>query len=635
MKIILLIVLSVSLLSADSLDSLLQEYKTTSDNSLQTVNEKIGHVVIYSQKEIRLMQYTKLNDILKELPVLNINTNQFGLTNYSLIGSKTTTSGFFRFFINDHEISSGYDQSTSLSWGDLPLDFVDHVEIYYGESSFSFGNETGIYFVRIYTKSALKENGSELNGLITTKGSHSQSFTNSSSFENGWSYLLFLNQEQIKYTTLYNGQKLNANGDKKYLYTDISNETTKINMGYTDVSKNNYTGLALDATPDSGKNLSKDFFINYTHYFLDDKSLKANLSVDVNDRSYDEANAQGIGLIPVLNFSNMGPTIPKNFYEDLRFVKTNAYLSKSFDVEDNSFIAALNVKNKTYDVQNRETTNFMNQTRNVGKYNDFDEETTSSILFQDNYKLSDTLILVANTKLDSYDRNAYLQDSTEMLLRVGAIYTPTENWGFKSFYTQTALPPSFYNVDYADKTHPNLKAQQYYIYSLEAVYTEGDSKFGINYNHVDIDNFLYLTPVGFININRTITTNGLIFDYEYSFSDRDKIKLDYYTSNLSETVNNSTKGGFIKFMGGYQKFDYFTSVIYRNGYEYLNLDIPNSFDMSLGATYHVTKDLSYSIKASNILDKSTKSLYSENFGKTNFALDDNDRSVTFSFRWVF
>ncbi|WP_228448090.1 TonB-dependent receptor [Sulfurospirillum diekertiae] len=252
MKIILLIALSVGLLLADSLDSLLQEYKTTSDNSLQTVNEKIGHVIIYSQKEIRLMQYTKLNDILKELPLLNVNTNQFGLTNYSLIGSKTTTSGFFRFFINDHEISSGYDQSTSLSWSDLPLDFVDHVEIYYGESSFSFGNETGIYFVRIYTKSALKENGSELNGLVTTKGSHSESFTNSSSLENGWSYLMFLNHEQIKYTTLYDGHKLNTNGDKKYLYADVSNETTKINMGYTDVSKNNYAGLALDATPDSG-----------------------------------------------------------------------------------------------------------------------------------------------------------------------------------------------------------------------------------------------------------------------------------------------------------------------------------------------------------------------------------------------
>jgi len=634
MKIILLLGLVSSLLFSDSLDALLQEYKSTSDNSLQTVNEKIGHVVIYSQKEIRLMQYTKLNDILKELPLFNINTNQFGLTNYSLTGSKTTTSGFFRFFINDHEISSGYDQSTSLSWGDLPLDFVDHVEIYYGESSFSFGNETGIYFVRIYTKSALKENSSEINSLITSKGSRSQSLTHSSSFENGWSYLMFLNQEQIKQTTIYNGTKLNSNGTKQYLYLDAGNENTKINIGYTDVSKNNYAGLALDATPESGKSLSKDFFINYTYYFLEDKSLKANLSIDVNDRSYDEANAQGIGLIPVINLAN-GLTIPKIFNEDLRFVKTNAYLSKSFDIEDNSFIAAVNVKNKTYDVQNRETTNFINQTKNVGAYNSFDEETISSLLFQDSYQLRNDLILVANTKLDYYDRNAYLKDSSETLLRLGAIYTPTENWGFKSFYTQTALAPSFYNIDYADKSTPKLKSQQYHIYTLEGVYTEGNSKFGVTFDHVEIDDFLYLSPIGFINIDHKIKTDGLLFDYEYSFSDRDKIHLNYYTSTLSETINNATKGGFIKFMGGYQKFDYFTSLIYRNGYEYLGLDIPDSFDMSLGVTYHVTKDFSYSIKANNILDRSTQSLYFTNFGRNFFALDDNDRSVTFSIRWVF
>lgn len=634
MKFILLLGLFSSLLFSDSLDALLQEYKATSDNSLQTVNEKIGHVVIYSQKEIRLMQYTKLNDILKELPLFNINTNQFGLTNYSLTGSKTTTSGFFRFFINDHEISSGYDQSTSLSWGDLPLDFVDHVEIYYGESSFSFGNETGIYFVRIYTKSALKENSSEINSWITSKGANSQSFTNSASFESGWFYLMFLNQEKVKKTTIYNNQKLNSNGTKHYLYMDVGNETTKINIGYTNVSKNNYTGLSLDATPNSGESLSKDFFINYTHYFLEDSSLKANLSVDVNDRSYDESNTQGIGLIPVITLSNP-LTIPKNFTEDLRFIKTNAYLSKSFDIADNSFIAALNVKNKTYDMQNRETTNFINQTSNVGKYNNFDEETISSVLLQNSYKLRNDLILVANAKLDYYDRNAYLNDSSETLVRVGAVYTPTENWGFKSFYTQTAIAPSFYNIDYAQKSTPKLKSQQYRFYTLEGVYTKGNSKFSAIYDHVKIDDFVYLSPIGFINVAHQISSEGLVLDYEYSFSQRDKIHLDYYVSSLSETINNSTKGGFIKFMGGYQKFDYFTSIIYRNGYDYLGLTIPDSFDMSLGATYHVTKDLSYSIKANNILDRSTQSLYFTNFGKNFFALDDNDRSITFSIRWVF
>ncbi|MBP1681488.1 MAG: outer membrane protein [Proteobacteria bacterium] len=626
MKIILLFGLYVSLLLSDSLDSLLKEYESTSDNSLHTVNEKIGHVIIYSQKEIRLMQYSKLNDILKELPLFNVNTNRFGLTNYSLTGSKTTTSGFFRFFINDHEISSGYDQSTSLSWGDLPLDFVDHVEIYYGESSFSFGNETGIYFVRIYTKSPIKENSSELNAMFTSKGSNSQSITHSSSFENGWSYLMFLNQEKVKQTAVYKNQKINSNGHKQYLYVDANNETTNINMGYTDVSKNNYTGYSLDAIPSSGKNLSKDFFIDITHSFLEDKSLKANLSVDINDRSYEEENTDaGFYIVPI------GFTFPRHFNEDLRFIKTNAYLSKSINFENNALIAALNVKNKTYDVQNRES----NQNSAIGQYNTFDEETTSSLLLQDNYKLTDTLILVANAKLDHYTRSGYLEDTSETLLRVGAIYTPTENFGFKSFYTQTALAPSFYNIDYAAQSNPNLKSQQYNFYTLEAVYTQGNSKFGVTFDHVEIEDFLYLTPIGFINVDHKIKTDGFLFDYEYSFSDRDKLRLNYYTSTLSETINNATKGGYIKYMGGYQKFDYFTSLIYRNGYQYLDLDIPDSFDVSLGLTYHVTKDLSYSIKANNILDKSTKSLFSEGIGGANFALDDNDRSVTFSFRWVF
>ncbi|MBN2832714.1 MAG: TonB-dependent receptor plug domain-containing protein, partial [Campylobacterales bacterium] len=604
------------------------------ENSLETVNEKIGHVVVYSQKEIRLMQYRTLNEILKELPLFNINTNQFGLTNYSLTGSKTTTSGFFRFFINDHEISSGYDQSTSLSWSDLPLDFVDHVEIYYGESSFSFGNETGIYFVRIYTKSALKEDGSEVAAWFSSKTGHSQSITNSHIFENGWSYLLFANQEKIKKTSLYNQQKLTSNGTKHYLFADISNETSKINLGYTDITKSNYAGLALDATPNDGENLSKDFFLNYTHFLLEDKSLKANFSFDINERSYEESNDQGINITPLIDLS-IPWSIPKNFQEDLRFTKSNAYLSKSFESDENALILALNVKHKTYDVLKRKSTNFLNQTNEIEHYNSFKHETTSSVLLQESYSLHPELLLVANAKIDYYDRNAYLEDTSEKLLRIGTIYTPTSHFGFKAFYTQTALTPSFYTIDYANKNMPNLKSQEYYFYTLEAVYTTGNSKFGITFDHVEIDNFLYQTPVGFVNVDHTIKTDGLVFDYEYTFSKRDKLHLNYYTSTLSEQINNATKGGFIKFMGGYQKFDYFTSIIYRNGYDYLGLEIPDSFDLSLGATYHATKDLSYSVKASNILDKSTQSLYFTNFGSTFFALDDNERSIMVSFKWVF
>ena len=170
---ILLFFIFCTSLFSTNLDYLLEEYDTNSEKSLQTIDEKLGHVYIYSQKDIKLMQYNKLNDILKELPLLNLNKNRYGLSSLSLSGTKTTVSGFFRVFINDHEVSSLYNQSAALSWGELPLDFIDYVEIYYGESSFSFGSETGIYFIRLYTKKGVKENGSEVNLKTTSKGSTS------------------------------------------------------------------------------------------------------------------------------------------------------------------------------------------------------------------------------------------------------------------------------------------------------------------------------------------------------------------------------------------------------------------------------------------------------------------------------
>ena len=158
------------------------------------MDEKLGHVFIYSQKDIQLMQYHKLNDILKELPLFNLNKNRYGFLTPSLSATKAMVSGFFRVFINDHEVSSIYNQSAAFVWGDLPLDFIDHLEIYYGESSFSYGSETGIYFIRLYTKKGIKENGYEinLNGLST--GSFLESLTNSKAFENGWSHLVYFTQ---------------------------------------------------------------------------------------------------------------------------------------------------------------------------------------------------------------------------------------------------------------------------------------------------------------------------------------------------------------------------------------------------------------------------------------------------------
>jgi len=633
-KVIVLLLFLANALFADALDSLLQEYQSTTEKSLKTVNEKLGHVVIYSQQELRMMQYTKLDDILKELPLMSLGKNQFGSSSPLLTGSKAV-SGFFRFFINDYEISSAYLQSPSLTWGNLPLDFVDHIEIYYGDSSFSMGNTTGIYFVRIYTKSAKKENGSELKSLVSSNGSNAQSFIQSQTFENGWSYLFFANTSKAKDDVKYKTNTLSNDENRRYLYADINDDTTKINIGYTDVKKDLFAGMSLDAAPDSGKLKSRDYFIDVTKHLLEDKSLKVNASVGVNERQYEEENAQGMGVVPILDFSNMPASILTGFYEDATFTKTNASLTKTFQYLNHNILIGAHASGKKYDLKKRTGVNFFGQKSDLRQYNNFNKENVYSLLFQYDYRATENLILIANAKVDKYQRNGYLGDTSEQLIRVGAIYTPYENLGFKGFYTRTYLPVSFYNVDFVNKNNPNLKSQQYELFTAEAVYTHGKSKFNLIYNNVTIDDFIYYTPVGFINVDHAVKTQGLILNYEYALANTDKITLNYFTSTQSEGASNYQRGGYVKYMGNYHKVDYFASLIYKGSFSYFDVHVKDSFDLSLGATYHFTKDFSVSLKGENLLKKSTESVYEEAFGIPFSLKTTPQRSAYLSLKWVF
>lgn len=96
-KVIVLLLFLANALFADALDSLLQEYQSTTEKSLKTVNEKLGHVVIYSQQELRMMQYTKLDDILKELPLMSLGKKPIWLL-FSFAYRKQSRERFFSVF---------------------------------------------------------------------------------------------------------------------------------------------------------------------------------------------------------------------------------------------------------------------------------------------------------------------------------------------------------------------------------------------------------------------------------------------------------------------------------------------------------------------------------------------------------
>jgi len=619
------ILLLSQILFSQNITSLLEEIESTSEKSLSTVDEKIGHVSVYSKEDLRRMQYTTISDLLKEFPLSNLNKNRFGATSLSISGSKTDISGFFRIFINDHEISSSYTLAPSGAWMKLPIDLVEYIEVYRSDSSFSLGSDNGVFFIRIYTKNPLKENATSVFGTVSDNGSNSQAISYADTLENGWSFFTYLHNTHSNDSTKYKTNTLQNDSLSQYMYLNIKKEGTAFNFGFTQGKKDNYLGYALDAVPDSGETAVRDYFLDISSYLLDDNSLKVKVSYDVNKLRYEETNKEGLGLIPTIDLSNIPGTIPTKIIFDSSVKKSSFLLSKKMTHKNNNFLLGINYQQKKY-------TTLKNS---LGKFKEFDEEQMYSLFMQDDYQLNDDFLLVLNAKFDKYKRDGGLSSFNDTQYRAGFVYRGSESFGLKSFYSKTYLTPSFFNIDNAKKSSPALKNQDYKVYSVEGVYLKDESKFSLLYTNVGIENFIYFAPIGFINVAHTLKVENLIMDYVYEFSKNEQIILNYFFTKLNDKTNNSYRGGYVKFVGEYDNLSYFSSLIYRNAYTYYDLSVSESYNFNLGLTYTFKENISFALKGENLFDNSTKSLYKEGFPGNDFSLEDYDRELTLSMKWVF
>ena len=347
-----------SLIFAQSLDNLLEEYQISSDLSNKTLDEKVGHLTVYTQQQLKQMQYNKLSDVLKELPILNLNNNIYGVKNLNIAGFNSPISTSTRIFINDHEVSSVHTLSPFLVWDSLPLDFINHIEVYTGDSSFSLGNEPGTTFVRVYTKSPSQENGNQLTLSSSTNDERYFGASHSEILQNKWSFLVYAGSQKVDDNKEYKNNTLHNDSSRQYFYSTIQKDNAKIDLAYAELHKDNFIGLSKDAIPDDGDIKSKDYFASYSNTYLKDDSLKTIFSIDINERDYSEDNAQGILLTPVIDqtsIPNFFNTIPTHYDEKLRFEKYDAYVSKAFTQKSNEIILASSIKYKKYILKDRTT----------------------------------------------------------------------------------------------------------------------------------------------------------------------------------------------------------------------------------------------------------------------------------------
>ena len=174
-RFIFILLTTVIYVYAEDIQILLEEYEEKADLSNKTKRESLGHLVVFTRKDLEIMGVNTLGEVLRTIPVTNFMPNSFGTGSLSNPGQPVKISTIYRLYIDDHEVSSIHTFSPFLTYDEYPLDTIDHIEIYYSLGAISVSNEPSQIIIKLYTKSPERENLSEIRLTGDTKYSSKDS----------------------------------------------------------------------------------------------------------------------------------------------------------------------------------------------------------------------------------------------------------------------------------------------------------------------------------------------------------------------------------------------------------------------------------------------------------------------------
>ncbi|MCF6200950.1 MAG: TonB-dependent receptor plug domain-containing protein, partial [Hydrogenimonas sp.] len=155
----------------ENIESLLKAYKVESDLSKITKSEAAGFLDIYTREELEKMQAYTLMDVLKLFTIPNITRSSNNISQFTKPTFPVMPPFAIRLYVNDHDMTSSSFGSAMMLWSDVPIEFIDHIEVYKSASSVEFGNESGTVIIKLYTKNPEREEGGKVRVMADQRGS--------------------------------------------------------------------------------------------------------------------------------------------------------------------------------------------------------------------------------------------------------------------------------------------------------------------------------------------------------------------------------------------------------------------------------------------------------------------------------
>jgi len=630
-KIFLLLFFSViTLFASEKLSSLLTTYTKESELSKITKQEAAGIIDIFTREDLQKMQAKDFNDVLKLIGGLHSTR----LTNNITAFSKPTTSTIqlpsVRLYVNDHDMSSSSFGSAFLIWGELPLEYIDHIEVYKGSSSIEFGNETASLVIRLYTKEASREAGNKIRIYGDNLGSINGDIYHAQIFDNGLSLFAYANVNNIKRTTYHNEYQqkeydLKSNRKGHNLYFNLKSTQFSLEAGSYVKENDNLLGIGIHRTPTGGDLDSYHHYFHFINKFP--KKFKLEVSYDKlsYDRTYDDENGIKVTNAPLLNHYNI------HFKDSIGSI----VLEKLFHYTKHSLLVGTFYKHKRFEANG----NYANTDTGYLHTNSYKNSLNLYSLYAEyTYDYDNSLRLIASAKGDFTHYDKSVKSSNKAILRIGAI-KHIEKFRLKAFLTKSYVPIAFYqlynpqNMPY--KTNPNLTPMNLDLGSISLKYksnaNEWELIFAKNKLH-DVIVYDRRTPNGYKNSNKTITYTRYQFKYTHNFNQNNRILLDLYTGNNSKDVVLSPKyAASTQLFNTVGKFDIYNELIYKSSYSCYGLYMDAAFDYTLAVKYHYNKDLSFGLRGENLLNDAFEQAY-KNYNK---AIPVQDQKIWANMEYLF
>ncbi len=596
-------VLCVGLLHADELgiDMLLSDIERKTDLSEKTKLENSGISYIYTREDIIRMQAHNLKDLLKSTYPFGYNENNYGISDpYSLQTVIPYMSSNLKIYIDNQEICTGLYGSGLIVYGNMDIDFVDHIEVYAGSPTYEFSTEPAFTIIKLYTKEASKDEGSKVRLGYGSYGTKSLTGYTTSTLDSDWSYFAYGNVIDDKRTTYYNrGSTLSRDSQTQHIMGTLTKENHHILLDMIQKKGDGFVDASLFATPKESRVDNRFFHFgydtkvkNFSWLFTFDSFDSKSYFEDLNKRLLQRINAfADQKLIYKLESDSTSEvyTVGANYHHNTRYNKLSLGAKYRFK----------HFKYDTIRINDQECTR-----------SGHDQQTTATLFVENQYALADNQIITMGVSFAQVRNNYSNQDDDLLSYRVGYTYTEEQFVSKTTIsHIEFSIDPYLVNSGYLSEPTKHVKKSQQTNYIQNFKYTNGAEAYDVILSYMALRNQLLPDETGHLAVcSKGVDITSLLTRYTNSYGAYDKLELSIGVNTINNLPVLDVLTQYAMTLRNFttlDNFEFFNEVIfYRDDYEE-----ENRYDYSLGVLYHQSDDLTLSLKGTNLFDNAKVSEY--------------------------